>query len=143
MKDKPFYGTGKRKTSIARVFMRPGSGKITVNCRTLDDYFSRETSRMVVRQPLVITDHLKTFDIMVRVKGGGDSSQAGAVRLGIVRALLAYDKATTVPVEGEETVLTIRQQLKPHGLLTRDARKVERKKVGLHKARKGTQYSKR
>ena len=143
MKDKPFYGTGKRKTSIARVFMRPGSGKITVNCRTLDDYFSRETSRMVVRQPLVITDHLKTFDIMVRVKGGGDSSQAGAVRLGIVRALLAYDKATTVPVEGEEAVLTIRQQLKPHGLLTRDARKVERKKVGLHKARKGTQYSKR
>ena len=124
------YGTGRRKTSVARVFVRPGKGKFTVNDKTLDDYFARETGRMVVRQPLVLTDHLQTFDIKVNVDGGGESGQAGAVRHGLTRALIEYDP-------------TLKPVLSKAGLVTRDARAVERKKVGLHKARRAKQFSKR
>ena len=124
------YGTGRRKSSAARVFLRPGKGGIEVNGKPLDTFFGRETARMIVRQPLELTKHLETFDIQVNVQGGGESGQAGAVRHGITRALIDYD-ATLKPV------------LSKAGLVTRDAREVERKKVGLHKARKGTQYSKR
>lgn len=124
------YGTGRRKTSIARVFIKPGKGKFTVNDKALDDYFARETGRMVVRQPLVLTDHLQTFDIKVNVVGGGESGQAGAVRHGLTRALIEYDSA-------------LKPALSKAGLVTRDAREVERKKVGLHKARRAKQFSKR
>ena len=124
------YGTGRRKTSIARVFIKPGKGKFTVNDKLLDDYFARETGRMVVRQPLVLTDHLRTFDIKVCVVGGGESGQAGAVRHGLTRALIEYDAA-------------LKPALSKAGLVTRDAREVERKKVGLHKARRAKQFSKR
>lgn len=124
------YGTGRRKSAVARVFMKPGKGVITVNDKLVDEFFSRETGRMIVRQPLKVTDHLATFDIMVNVQGGGESGQAGAVRHGITRALIDYD-ATLKPV------------LRKAGLVTRDAREVERKKVGLHKARKRKQFSKR
>ena len=124
------YGTGRRKTSVARVFIKPGKGKFTVNDKTLDDYFARETGRMVVRQPLVLTDHLQTFDIKVNVDGGGESGQAGAVRHGLTRALIEYDPA-------------LKPSLSKAGLVTRDAREVERKKVGLHKARRAKQFSKR
>jgi small subunit ribosomal protein S9 len=124
------YGTGRRKTSVARVFIKPGKGKFTVNDKTLDDYFARETGRMVVRQPLVLTDHLQTFDIKVNVDGGGESGQAGAVRHGLTRALIEYDPA-------------LKPALSKAGLVTRDAREVERKKVGLHKARRAKQFSKR
>lgn len=124
------YGTGRRKTSVARVFIKPGKGKFTVNDKTLDDYFARETGRMVVRQPLVLTDHLQTFDIKVNVIGGGESGQAGAVRHGLTRALIEYDAA-------------LKPALSKAGLVTRDAREVERKKVGLHKARRAKQFSKR
>jgi len=124
------YGTGRRKTSVARVFIKPGKGKFTVNEKTLDDYFARETGRMVVRQPLVLTDHLQTFDIKVNVDGGGESGQAGAVRHGLTRALIEYDPA-------------LKPALSKAGLVTRDAREVERKKVGLHKARRAKQFSKR
>jgi len=124
------YGTGRRKTSVARVFIKPGKGKFTVNDKTLDDYFARETGRMVVRQPLVLTDHLLTFDIKVNVDGGGESGQAGAVRHGLTRALIEYDPA-------------LKPALSKAGLVTRDAREVERKKVGLHKARRAKQFSKR
>ena len=124
------YGTGRRKTSTARVFLSPGSGKITVNGRALDEFFGRETARMVVRQPLVLSDNLNKLDVKVTVKGGGNTGQAGAIRHGIARALLAYDESLRAP-------------LRQAGLLTRDARMVERKKVGLHKARKRPQYSKR
>jgi len=124
------YGTGRRKTSVARVFVKPGKGKFTVNDKTLDDYFARETGRMVVRQPLVLTDHLQTFDIKVNVEGGGESGQAGAVRHGLTRALIEYDP-------------TLKPVLSKAGLVTRDAREVERKKVGLHKARRAKQFSKR
>jgi small subunit ribosomal protein S9 len=124
------YGTGRRKTSVARVFIRPGKGKFTVNDKTLDEYFGRETGRMVVRQPLVLTDHLLTFDIKVNVDGGGESGQAGAVRHGLTRALIEYDPA-------------LKPALSKAGLVTRDAREVERKKVGLHKARRAKQFSKR
>ena len=124
------YGTGRRKTSVARVFVKPGKGKFTVNDKTLDDYFARETGRMVVRQPLVLTDHLQTFDIKVNVDGGGESGQAGAVRHGLTRALIEYDP-------------TLKPVLSKAGLVTRDARAVERKKVGLHKARRAKQFSKR
>ena len=124
------YGTGRRKTSVARVFIKPGKGKFSVNDKTLDDYFGRETGRMVVRQPLVLTDHLQTFDIMVNVDGGGESGQAGAVRHGLTRALIEYDPA-------------LKPVLSKAGLVTRDAREVERKKVGLHKARRAKQFSKR
>ena len=124
------YGTGRRKTSVARVFIKPGKGKFMVNDKTLDDYFARETGRMVVRQPLVLTDHLQTFDIKVNVDGGGESGQAGAVRHGLTRALIEYDAA-------------LKPVLSKAGLVTRDAREVERKKVGLHKARRAKQFSKR
>ena len=124
------YGTGRRKSAVARVFLKPGKGVITVNDKLVDEFFSRETGRMIVRQPLQVTNHLVTFDIMVNVQGGGESGQAGAVRHGITRALIDYD-ATLKPV------------LRKAGLVTRDAREVERKKVGLHKARKRKQFSKR
>jgi small subunit ribosomal protein S9 len=124
------YGTGRRKSSVARVFLRRGTGKFSVNGRTLEQYFARETGRMIVRQPLVLTDNLTSFDIQVNVDGGGESGQSGAVRHGITRALIDYD-ATLKPV------------LSKAGLVTRDAREVERKKVGLRKARRRKQFSKR
>lgn len=124
------YGTGRRKTAAARVFLRPGTGNITVNDRSLDVFFGRETSRMIVRQPLVLTETLEKFDVYVTVEGGGGTGQAGAIRLGITRALMEYDE-------------TLRPALRAAGYVTRDAREVERKKVGLHKARKRPQYSKR
>lgn len=125
-----YYGTGRRKTAVARVFLKAGSGKFVVNDKPVDEFFSRETGRMVVRQPLELTEHISTFDILVNVCGGGESGQAGAVRHGITRALIGYD-ATLKPV------------LSKAGFVTRDAREVERKKVGLHKARKRKQFSKR
>jgi small subunit ribosomal protein S9 len=125
-----YYGTGRRKSAVARVFLRPGKGKIMVNGKAVDVFFSRETGRMIVRQPLEISNHLNTFDIQVNVQGGGESGQAGAVRHGITRALISYDAA-------------LKPALKKAGLVTRDAREVERKKVGLHKARRRKQYSKR
>ncbi len=124
------YGTGRRKSATARVYLRPGSGNITINMRTLDHYFGRETSRMIIRQPFEVTDLTNNFDAYIKVKGGGSSGQAGAIQLGIARALLSYDKELRVP-------------LRKSGFLTRDAREVERKKVGLRKARKKEQYSKR
>jgi small subunit ribosomal protein S9 len=124
------YGTGRRKSAVARVFLKPGSGKIVVNDKPVDDFFSRETGRMIVRQPLNITQHDATFDILVNVHGGGESGQAGAVRHGIARALIDYDSE-------------LKPILRKAGLLTRDAREVERKKVGLHKARRRKQFSKR
>jgi len=124
------YGTGRRKTAVARVFIRPGKGAITVNGRPVDEFFSRETGRMVVRQPLELTKTAASFDIIINVDGGGESGQAGAVRHGITRALIQYDAA-------------LKPALKKAGLVTRDARAVERKKVGLHKARKRHQFSKR
>jgi small subunit ribosomal protein S9 len=124
------YGTGRRKTSVARVFMKRGDGRIVVNDKPVDEFFTRETGRMIVRQPLVITNHEKTFDILVNVHGGGESGQAGAVRHGITRALIDYDAE-------------LKSTLSKAGLVTRDAREVERKKVGLHKARRRKQFSKR
>ncbi|AKQ33217.1 30S ribosomal protein S9 [Candidatus Coxiella mudrowiae] len=129
-------GTGRRKTSSARVFLRRGSGKITVNGRELDEYFGRETARMVVRQPLVSLDVQSQFDIYATVEGGGDSGQSGAIRHGITRALIDYEE------EGGKGG-SWRRVLRKAGFVTRDPRMVERKKVGRHKARKGTQYSKR
>jgi small subunit ribosomal protein S9 len=125
-----YYGTGRRKTSVARVFLKQGTGKIVVNDKPVDEFFSRETGRMIARQPLVLTNHATTFDIMVIVIGGGESGQAGAVRHGITRALIEYD--------GQ-----LKPTLSKAGLVTRDAREVERKKVGLHKARRRKQFSKR
>lgn len=125
-----YYGTGRRKTSTARVFVVPGEGKITVNGRALDEYFGREVARMIVRQPLEKVDMAKKFDINVTVKGGGSFGQAGAIRHGLTRALMQYDEA-------------LRQPLRSAGYVTRDAREVERKKVGLRKARKKPQFSKR
>jgi small subunit ribosomal protein S9 len=124
------YGTGRRKTAVARVFLKKGSGKIVVNDKPVDEFFSRETGRMVVRQPLELTQHVATFDIMVNVTGGGESGQAGAVRHGITRALIEYDA-------------TLKPALSKAGFVTRDAREVERKKVGFHKARRRKQFSKR
>jgi len=123
-------GTGRRKSSVARVFLKKGSGKITVNGKELAQYFGRQTSIMIARQPLVLTDHLETFDIQVNVGGGGESGQAGAVRHGITRALMDWDE-------------TLKPALKQAGFVTRDAREVERKKVGLHSARRAKQFSKR
>jgi len=125
-----YYGTGRRKSSTARVFLRSGEGKITVNSRPLDEYFGRETARMIIRQPLKVVDREDTFDIFVTVRGGGNTGQAGAIRHGLTRALMVYDES-------------FRASLRKAGFVTRDARKVERKKVGLHKARKRPQYSKR
>ena len=123
-------GTGRRKTSAARVFLRKGSGAIVVNGKPLDEFFGRETSRMIVRQPLELTQMADKFDIKVNVAGGGITGQAGAIRLGIARALVEYDE-------------TLKAPLRRAGFMTRDAREVERKKVGLHKARRATQFSKR
>ena len=124
------YGTGRRKTSAARVFLTPGNGTITINGRTLENFFGRETARMVVRQPLELTENLDKMDVNVTVTGGGNTGQAGAIRHGIARALVEHDEST-------------RPTLRQAGMLTRDARMVERKKVGLHKARKRPQFSKR
>ncbi len=130
MAENYFYGTGRRKSAVARVFMKRGNGEIVVNGKPVDVFFSRETGRMVVRQPLELVEHLGTFDIMVNVDGGGESGQAGAVRHGITRALIEYDAA-------------LKPALSKAGFVTRDAREVERKKVGLHKARRRKQFSKR
>ncbi len=124
------YGTGRRKSAVARVFLKPGKGDIIVNGKPVDQFFSRETGRMIVRQPLVLTENVDRFDIRVNVIGGGESGQAGAVRHGITRALIDYDA-------------TLKPPLKKAGLVTRDAREVERKKVGLRKARRRKQFSKR
>ena len=124
------YGTGRRKSSAARVFLRPGKGSITVNEKPLDQFFGRETARMIVRQPLDATKMHDKFDILVTVAGGGITGQAGAIRLGISRALVEYDES-------------LKPTLRKAGFMTRDAREVERKKVGLHKARRATQFSKR
>ncbi len=125
-----YYGTGRRKSSAARVFLRPGEGRIIVNNHPLDKYFGRETARMVVRQPLKVVDRESAFDIYATVRGGGNTGQAGAIRHGIARALILYDE-------------TFRASLRKAGFVTRDSRQVERKKIGLHKARKRPQYSKR
>ena len=130
MSAEQYYGTGRRKSSAARVYLTVGKGAITVNSKSIEDYFGRETSRMVIRQPLETVDMLASFDINVSVSGGGPSGQAGAIRLGISRALLQYDE-------------TFRPALRKEGFVTRDAREVERKKVGLRKARRGVQFSKR
>ena len=124
------YGTGRRKTSVARVFIKRGNGRIIVNGKPVDEYFARETGRMIVRQPLELTNNADAFDIKVNVHGGGQSGQAGAVRHGITRALIEFDE-------------TLKPTLSGAGLVTRDAREVERKKVGLHKARRRKQFSKR
>ena len=137
-----YYGTGRRKSSSARVFMRPGKGQIIVNNRALEDYFGRETSCMVIRQPLETVDMLNKFDIYATVVGGGISGQAGAIRLGIARALVAYDE-NDLAENAEPLPDSYRRKLRARSLLTRDSRRVERKKVGLHKARRATQYSKR
>ncbi|HSG04463.1 MAG TPA: 30S ribosomal protein S9 [Marinobacterium sp.] len=125
-----YYGTGRRKTSTARVFLRPGTGNISINNRTIEEYFGRETARMIVKQPLELTDNVEKFDVYVTVTGGGGFGQAGAIRHGITRALMEYDE-------------TLRPTLRQAGFVTRDAREVERKKVGLRKARKRPQFSKR
>ena len=124
------YGTGRRKSSVARVFLRKGSGNITVNDRPLDEFFGRETARMIVRQPLELTKTTEQFDIVVTAVGGGTTGQAGAIRPGNARALVEYDD-------------TLKAELRKAGFMTRDAREVERKKIGLHKARRATQFSKR
>ena len=129
-KTETFYGTGRRKSSSARVFLRSGKGKIIVNGKPLDEFFGRKTSSMIVRQPLEAINQTESFDLYVTVEGGGTSGQAGAIRHGISRALLSMDE-------------TLRSKLRKHGFLTRDAREVERKKVGLRKARRATQFSKR
>ncbi len=123
-------GTGRRKSSVARVFLKKGSGKITVNGKDIADFFGRQTSIMICKQPLVLTDNVETFDVQVNVHGGGESGQAGAVRHGITRALIDYDA-------------NLKPQLSAAGFVTRDAREVERKKVGLHSARRRKQFSKR
>lgn len=125
-----FYGTGRRKSSTARVYLRPGTGNITVNQKPLDTFFGRKTARMIVRQPFDLTELGSKFDVTVRVHGGGTTGQAGAIRHGLTRALMAYDES-------------LRPSLRKAGFVTRDAREVERKKVGLRKARRATQYSKR
>lgn len=130
MAENQYYGTGRRKSSTARVFLRPGTGSITINKRPIDEFFGRETARMVVRQPLELAELTEKFDLYITVTGGGISGQAGAIRHGITRALMEYDEA-------------LRPALRQAGFVTRDARRVERKKVGLHKARKRPQYSKR
>jgi small subunit ribosomal protein S9 len=130
MSNEVYYGTGRRKSSTARVYLRPGTGNITVNSRSLDVFFGRKTARMIVRQPLQLTELDGKFDITVRVAGGGTTGQAGAIRHGLTRALMVYDEA-------------LRPSLRKAGFVTRDSREVERKKVGLRKARRATQYSKR
>lgn len=152
---KQYYGTGRRKTSVARVFLRPGSGRIVINTKPFEAYLTNEMAAMIIQQPLKVLGKEGQFDVKATVRGGGISGQAGAVRLGISRALLQYaaevEEPVTDAIEGDEKVdgeveakvLTIRCRLKQEGLLTRDSRKVERKKPGLRKARKRVQYSKR
>ncbi len=130
MSTETYYGTGRRKSSTARVYLRPGKGEITVNKRPLDTFFGRKTARMIVKQPLEVANLASNFDITVSVKGGGTTGQAGAIRHGLTRALLEYDE-------------NLRVSLRQAGFVTRDAREVERKKVGLRKARRATQFSKR
>ena len=130
MNGKYYYGTGRRKNSVARVFMEKGNGEITINGRSLDTYLARETGRMIVKQPLTLTENLTSFKITVNVKGGGEAGQSGAIRHGIARALIDYDE-------------TLKPALSTAGFVTRDARQVERKKPGLHKARRAKQFSKR
>jgi small subunit ribosomal protein S9 len=130
MSTETFYGTGRRKSSTARVFLRPGSGTITINSRPLDEFFGRKTARLIVRQPLELSDLGTNFDVTVSVTGGGTTGQAGAIRHGLTRALMKYDE-------------NLRSLLRKAGFVTRDARQVERKKVGLRKARRATQFSKR
>lgn len=130
MNGKYYYGTGRRKSSVARVFLQKGSGNITINGRPMDEFVSRETGKMIIRQPLVLTENLETFDIKVNVVGGGEAGQSGAIRHGITRALIDYDAA-------------LKPVLSQAGLVTRDAREVERKKPGLRKARRAKQFSKR
>ncbi len=130
MADNQYYGTGRRKSSTARVFIKPGSGNITINKRSIEEYFGRETARMVVRQPLELVEMTDKLDLNITVIGGGISGQAGAIRHGITRALMAYDES-------------LRGELRKAGYVTRDARQVERKKVGLRKARRRPQFSKR
>ncbi|MEL7310503.1 MAG: 30S ribosomal protein S9 [Pseudomonadota bacterium] len=130
MSETAFYGTGRRKTSTARVYIRPGNGDITVNRKPLDQFFGRETARMIVRQPLELIGRKGDFDVTVTVTGGGTTGQAGAIRHGLTRALMEYDES-------------LRPELRKAGFVTRDAREVERKKVGLRKARRATQFSKR
>ena len=130
MAENQYYGTGRRKSSAARVFIKPGNGKIVINQRSLEQYFGRETARMVVRQPLELVDMVEKLDLYITVKGGGISGQAGAIRHGITRALMEYDES-------------LRSELRKAGFVTRDARQVERKKVGLRKARRRPQFSKR
>ncbi len=155
-KKRQCYATGRRKTSTARVFLRPGTGNITVNTQGLDTYFGRKTARMVVRQPLELIELSDKFDVVITVKGGGIMGQAGAIRHGISRALIKYDEDINPPkvveaTEGEEATegtaesspTSFRRILRKAGFVTRDSRKVERKKVGLHGARKRPQYSKR
>ncbi len=125
-----YYGTGRRKSSTARVFIKPGKGNITVNNRALDVFFGRKTAQMIVKQPLELTQNIETFDVNATVKGGGTTGQAGAIRHGLTRALMKYDEA-------------LRNTLRKAGFVTRDAREVERKKIGLRKARRATQFSKR
>lgn len=141
--EKNYYGTGRRKTSTARVFMKKGKGSIVINDRTLDEYFGRETSRMIVRQPLEVTAFQTRFDISATVDGGGMNGQAGALRHAIARALVQYEQDETGSDGEGESGGPIKRSLRRAGYMTRDAREVERKKVGKHKARKGTQYSKR
>lgn len=130
MNGKYYYGTGRRKSSVARVFLQKGSGNITINGRPMDEFISRETGKIIVRQPLVLTENLESFDIKVNVIGGGEAGQSGAIRHGITRALIDYDAA-------------LKPVLSQAGLVTRDAREVERKKPGLRKARRAKQFSKR
>ena len=130
MADNLYYGTGRRKSAVARVFMKRGTGSIVVNGKPVDEFFSRETGRMIVRQPLELTQNTESFDILVTAAGGGTTGQAGAIRLGIARALVEYDE-------------TLKSELRKAGFMTRDAREVERKKVGLHSARRRKQFSKR
>ena len=125
-----YYGTGRRKSSVARVYLRDGKGKIVVNGRSFDEYFTRETAKMVIKQPLVLIEKENKFDLLINVQGGGSSGQAGAIRLGLTRALMDYDE-------------NLRSTLRQAGFVTRDSRRVERKKIGLHKARKRPQFSKR
>ena len=130
MRQETYQGTGRRKSSTARVYLQRGTGNIVINKKSLEDYFGRETARMIVQQPLVVTEMTGKFDIIATVSGGGNTGQAGAIRMGVTRALMEYDEE-------------LRRPLRKAGYVTRDAREVERKKVGLHKARKATQYSKR
>ncbi|MFM9968719.1 MAG: 30S ribosomal protein S9 [Burkholderiales bacterium] len=125
-----YYGTGRRKSSVARVFIKRGKGEFVVNDKTIENYFARETGQMVAKQALVLTEHLGNFDVLINVHGGGESGQAGAVRHGLTRALIEYDPA-------------LKSMLSKAGMVTRDAREVERKKVGFHKARRRKQFSKR